>query len=691
MWTSHDDCDKIVQDCWSTTIVGCPMLVLNKKIKFFKGERLKIWNKDCFGNVHENVKQAEAKLMVIQDQIQVMGHNENLLKEEKEAHKLFEDALAREEMFWQERARLNWHLHGDRNTTFFHKIAKIKASTKYTTTLQDDEHVLTEKSQIANHVISYYKNLFCSNFVLQEQLLAEEVIPKLVTDEVNKMLTMLPSHQEIKAVIFALNKESAPGPNGFGALFFQHYWDTVKGDVIAAVLQFFSTSWILPGYNSNIIALIPKIHNALSIDQYRPIAMANFKFKVISKITAHRLAQVMPSIISKEQMGFIHGRSIKDCICTASEAANLLHNKAFGGNIALRIDITKAFDTLEWPFLLKVLKEFGFNATFCTWIEVILKSAFLSISINGESHGYFNCTRGVRQGDPFPPLLFCIAEDVLSRSISKLVETGKLNLIKGTRNVNVPSHSFYADDLMIFCQGNISGLQALKNLFSRYALDSGQIINNGKSTIYSTSITQSRLNQIVSLLNFKTGSLPFNYLGIPIFKGKPKTCHLQPIADRIKLKLSKWKAGLLSMAGRVQLVQSVIQSMLIYSISIYAWLTSLLKDLEKDIINFIWSGDKDKRKLVSVAWKKVCRPYAQGGLNLRSLINLNHAINLNFCWNMVNFKQPWAMLLKDRVLRNNKPIKYHIFSSLWSGIKEEYPVIQDNSIWLLGDGKDISF
>jgi hypothetical protein len=639
MWSSHSDCVNIVQDCWNTTVIGCPMFILTQKLKNLK-LNLKEWNKHVFGNVHENVKIAEMNLQLIQANIQAIGPTDSLLSEEKEAHKAFEDALAKEELFWQEKANLKWHLHGDRNTKFFHITAKIKSSTKLITTLQDGEHVLTDKSQIADHIVSYYRNLFCTNIFLQEQLLAQEVIPPLVTNEVNTMLTMLPSHKEIKAAIFALNKDSSPGPDGFGAFFFQHYWEIGKDDVIAAMIQLFTSSWILPGYNSNIIALIPKTPNAISIDQYRPIAMTNFKFKIISKILADRLAQIMPSIISKEQMGFIHGRDIKDCICTASEAANLLHNKAFGGNLALKIDITKAFDTMEWSFILQVLKQFGFNVTFCNWIAVILKSAFLSISINGESHGYFNCIRGVRQGDPLSPLLFCIAEDVLSRSLTNLVQEGKLNLIKGTRNFNVPSHSFYADDLMIYCKGNISSIHAIKDLFARYELASGQVISSGKSTIFSGSINQARLNQIVNILNFNIGSLPFNYLGVPIFKGKPKSCYLQPIADRINLKLSSWKASLLSMAGRVQLVQSVIQSMLIYSISVYAWPISLLKDLEKNIRNFIWSRDREKRKLVSVSWKKVCKPYAQGGLNLRSLISLNQATNLTFGWNLLKSEAP---------------------------------------------------
>jgi hypothetical protein len=199
------------------------------------------------------------------------------------------------------------------------------------------------------------------------------------------------------------------------------------------------------------------------------------------------------------------------------------------------------------------------------------------------------------------------------------------------------------------------------------------------------------LDIIVALLNFKIGSLPFNYLGIPIFKGKPKSCHLQPIADKIKLKLSAWKASLLSIAGRVQLVKAVIQSMLTYSISIYSWPVSLLKDLEKCIRNFIWSGDLDKRKLVTVSWKKMCRPLAQGGLNIRSLIQLNKASNLKLCWSLINSQSTWAVLLRDRVFRKGKAIQYHIFSSLWSSIKDEFDVVRDNTVWLLGNGVNINF
>jgi hypothetical protein len=110
--------------------------------------------------------------------------------------------------------------------------------------------------------------------------------------------------------------------------------------------------------------------------------------------------------------------------------------------------------------------------------------------------------------------------------------------------------------------------------------------------------------------------------------------------------------------------------------------------VEKNIRNFIWSGDVDKRKLVTTSWKKVCRPLAQGGLNLKSLSNLNKAVNLKLCWSLVNSQAAWAKLLKDRVLRENKPITYHISTLLFGAVSR---TTMTNSIWLLGSGENINF
>ncbi|PNY03176.1 ribonuclease H [Trifolium pratense] len=691
MWTLHDSCKDLISNCWGIQIIGSPMFILSKKLKLLK-EHLKNWNKEVFGNVHSYVKDAEDSVAEIQNQIQLNGCIDSLRDSEKRALDKLDEALKRQEWFWHEKSKVNWHVEGDRNTKYFHRIAKRKNTTKAMSSIRVDEKLITDPQQIADHVVNYYQNLFCANTnLMQDETLIEGVIPNIIDDSVNAMLTMIPTPSEIKNAVFDLNKEGAPGPDGFGAFFFHTYWDIIQHDVVNAVIEFFTTGYLMPNFNANTLILIPKNQNADVIEHYRPIAMANFKFKIISKVLADRLAQIMPTLISKEQRGFIHGRNIKDCLCLASEAANLLHSKTFGGNLALKIDITKAFDTLHWPFLLKVLKCFGFSETFCKWIDVILKSATLSISINGKMHGYFHCKRGVRQGDPLSPLLFCIAEDVLSRNITKLVSEGKLRLSKGSRNVVIPSHCFYADDIMVYCTGRNSNLVALKDLFTSYALASGQVVSAQKSTIYSGGISHSRLLQIAQYIGFSIGSLPFNYLGVPIFKGRPRVAYLQPVADKIKAKLAAWKASLLSIAGRIQLVKSVIQSMLIYSISIYAWPVSLLRDLERWIKNFIWSGDINQRKLVTVAWKKVCKPYSQGGLGVRSLITLNDASNLKLCWDLFNSQEQWAILLRSRTFRSRNCITHHIHSTIWSGVKAEFNVVLENSRFIIGDGSTVNF
>lgn len=228
----------------------------------------------------------------------------------------------------------------------------------------------------------------------------------------------------------------------------------------------------------------------------------------------------MPTITSVQQRGFIKGRSIKDCICLTSEVINVLHKKTFGRNLALKVDMAKAFDTIDWSFLLKVLKTFGFNELLCSWIKTILESAKMSIAINGKLHGYFSCSRGVREGDPLSHLFFCLAEEVLSRSLTKLVRDGDLKLIQGSRHNYTPCHILYADDIMGFCKGSASNNNNLIDLFLRYAQAFGQHMNPQKYSIFSGSISRQRLIQISNLTGFSIDSLPFTYLGVPIFKGK---------------------------------------------------------------------------------------------------------------------------------------------------------------------------
>lgn len=120
-----------------------------------------------------------------------------------------------------------------------------------------------------------------------------------------------------------------------------------------------------------------------------PITLLNFKYMILAKILADRLAPLMPFLVSKEHMGFIKGKNILDCTFLASESINVLDNNHKHGNLFLKVDIAKAFDTISWHFLISVLAKFGFYQKLCDWIHILLSSACLSINFNGQQQGYF--------------------------------------------------------------------------------------------------------------------------------------------------------------------------------------------------------------------------------------------------------------------------------------------------------------
>ncbi|XP_058783255.1 uncharacterized protein LOC131657925 [Vicia villosa] len=690
MWTSSMECLQVVKDSWSTNLVGCPMFILDKKLKILKNN-LKVWNRNNFGDVKVKVKNAEAHLQNIQMEIANSGYTDDLKEKETKAQYDMEAALNIEEEFWKEKARIKWQSDGDRNTKFFHTYANIKRKTNLISSLRINDSIVTDKNSLENHIVEHFQNLFNNNAVLQEDSSLHNVIPNMISDQTNALLTMVPTEDEIKHSVFSLKADSAPGPDGFGGSFYHHYWDIIKGDVTNAVSQFFLHGWIPKGYNANSIVLIPKSKDAETLSDYRPIALANFKFKIITKILADRLASLLPSLISFEQKGFIKGRNIRDGICLTSEAINLLNNKSFSGNIALKIDITKAFDSISWKFILKTLNSFGFSSIFCNWISIILHSATLSINFNGKLTGYFSCSNGVRQGDPLSPLLFCLAQEVLSRNITSLVSSNQFNRIQATRNCFVDSHTMYADDIMIFCRGDQKSLSNISNLLNTYAEHSGQFCSKHKSLIYAGGMSSSRHKILADIIGFKMAYPPLLYLGAPIFIGKPKASHFLFLADKIKLKLAAWKGSMLTMAGRVQLVKAVIHSMLIHCMTVYYWPSSIIKLIDKWIRNSIWSGNMDKKKLVTVKWKTCCTGYKEGGLGLKSIKIFNDATCLTLGWSFLQNQHSWASVLAARVRRKNRFINYSIKSSIWSSIKGNLSMITDNCQWLIGDGSNINF
>lgn len=361
MWLEHGGFHGFVQQCWdSVQMHGCPLTNLQHKLRILR-KALRTWNWEVFGNVHRRVENDLADLVSLQHDISVSGGSDADYAKECELQATLSESLRLQELFWKEKSRLRWLAEGDRNTRFFHTMCRARRSRSSITLLRDGDQVFQDPMAIQNHIVDYYTDLFANNVDYSDTGLIGRVIPSMVNDAENGSLTTIPSSEEIFLAVKDMDPDSAPGPDGFNGHFFVSCWNIVGADVTAAIQYFFHTGLLPSSFNSSMIILIPKVDNADSIKQFRPISLANFVFKIIPKILSLRLASIASRIISPQQHAFVPGRNIVDCIITTSECINLLDSKCHGGNVAIKMDVTKAFDTLSWDFLLHVLEAFGFH------------------------------------------------------------------------------------------------------------------------------------------------------------------------------------------------------------------------------------------------------------------------------------------------------------------------------------------
>lgn len=299
----------------------------------------------------------------------------------------------------------------------------------------------------------------------------------------NSALCALPREEEVEKAIKLLNPQSSPGPDGFTGFFYIQCRSIIKQDLMAAITDFFLGVQIPQGMSSANLVLIPKTPNPSSFQDFRPISLCNFSHKIISKVLADRLAVVLPHIISREQTGFVKGRNILENISLAHEIIDGIDNKVKGGNVTIKLDMSKAYDRVNWRFLLRVLHRLGFNHIWIDLIYRLISNCWYSVSINRRTGGFFCSGRGLRQGDPISPALFIIAHDALSRQITKLSLHGQIKHFSGRRNCLHISHLFYADDSLIFLNGGAESVDNLMQSIQEYEAASGQVINMSKSSL----------------------------------------------------------------------------------------------------------------------------------------------------------------------------------------------------------------
>ena len=363
--------------------------------------------------------------------------------------------------------------------------------------------------------------------------------------------------------------------------------------------------------NNAIIVLLPKKVGASCPADFRPITMIHSFAKLISKVLALRLAPRLNDLVAKNQNAFIQSRTIQDNFKYIQSAAAMIRKKKVP-MLLLKLDISKAFDTLSWPFLLKVLQARGFGQNWRRWISVLLSTASSKIMLNGHQGPAIRHRRGVRQGDSLSPMLFIIAMDVLHRLFLKAARDSVLRKMDPA-SVKYQC-SFYADDVMLFIRPTVQQARAVKEILRIFGEASGLKTNFAKCSITPIYGGEDTTQERTDILGCQVQPFTIRYLGLPLSTKKIPKAHLQSMVESVASKLSPCQGSLMARSGRLVWVKSVLRAVPIYAMTADSLPPWARKEMDAICRKFFWAGrDESIHGKCMVAWEAMCRPSQLGG------------------------------------------------------------------------------
>ena len=217
---------------------------------------------------------------------------------------------------------------------------------------------------------------------------------------------------------------------------------------------------------------------------------------------------------------------------------------------ALKIDIKKAYDSIGWSCIIDILSRMGTPAYILRCIKACITTPYFSVAVNGELVGFFASKRGLRHRDPLSPLLFIIAMEAFSRSLSVAAQGQWFEFHPKCEEVNL-THICFVDDIFLFAGRTSSSVQVIMDELNKFENFSGLQVNKQKSAIFLAGVNDDVKNDILNITGFCLGSLPMKYLGVPLISTRLSHCDCQPLLDKILARIQAWTSRSLSFAGRL--------------------------------------------------------------------------------------------------------------------------------------------
>ena len=378
---------------------------------------------------------------------------------------------------------------------------------------------LTDEREVMEHFRSGFVSLYTTSFEAASWVRSYEVswqvqLPEQAKDSIGAMVTL----EEIKDVLWSMKLYKAPGSDGLHARFFQRFWFVVGESIKEEVRRVFIERKVPDYLNKTLIVLIPKIQGPETIGNYRPISLCNTIYKIISKIIVARIRLHLEHLVSQYQTTFVPGRRGADNVIIVQELIHTIGRiKGRKGYMAIKIDLEKAYEKIEWSFIREMLLKFNFPANLIDLIMSCVSLVSTSLFFNGGCLDSFCPTRGIRQGDPLSPYLFILCLEFLGHLIQEKCDAKLWSPVKASRSGPSFSHLFFVDDLVLFASADLDNCHTIKAVLNEFCFRSGQSVSEAKSRVFFFPNMEPDQRDILSgILGFNSTPNLGKYLGFPL-------------------------------------------------------------------------------------------------------------------------------------------------------------------------------
>ena len=303
--------------------------------------------------------------------------------------------------------------------------------------------------------------------------------------------------------------------------------------------------------------------------------------------------------------------------------------------MAIKLDLEKAYDRLEWSFVHKVLEAFRFPLKLTKIIMSCIATTSISVLVNGGALQSFEPSRGIRQGDPLSPYIFILCMEYLGHLIKQKCVDGVWTPLKASKNNVGILHLLFVDDILLFGKVDPAAYEAILEVLGKFYAESGQKISFEKSRVYfSPNVSKILKEEVCDKLGIRVMHDIGKYLGFPLRHRGAAHNPYKFIVEKVMSKLPGWKAKYLSFAGRTVLIKSVMSAIPNYVMQGVALPVHVCDKLDKINRGFLWGSTSEKRRMHMVGWSKVIKSKEDGGLGIEVARAKNIALLSKLNWNV---------------------------------------------------------